>query len=122
MPVGLVGVVVGPGTAVPVGTDEYAVAELGAVAGDDIGGVEHGAVVAFQVGSLRGNGEAETLELGGYPLTTEVVGRTVHGARPEGALLFTVGIGAVGHEGGAYRRGSDRVAACSLLAQTAREK
>ena len=101
MPVGLVGVVVGPGTAVPVGTDEYAVAELGAVAGDDVGGVERGAVVATEIGTLRGDGEAEALELGGYPLATEVVGGTVHGAGPEGALLFTVGVGAVGHEGGA---------------------
>ena len=122
VPVGLVGIVIGPGTAVPMGTDEDTAGQLGAVAGDDIGGVERGAVVALQIGLLRGDGEAETLELGGNPLATEIVGGAVHGAGTEGALLFAVGIGAVGDEGGAYGRGSNGVAACCLLAQTAREK
>ena len=122
VPVGLVGIVIGPGTAVPMGADEDAAGQLGAVAGDDIGGVERGAVVALQIGLLRGNGEAEALELGGNPLATEIVGGAVHGAGTEGTLLFAVGIGAVGHEGGAYECGSDGVAACCLLAQTAREK
>ena len=122
VPVGLIGIVIGPGTAVPMGTDEDTAGQLGAVAGDDIGGVERGAVVALQIGLLRGDGEAEALELGGYPLATEIVGGAVHGAGTEGALLFAVGIGAVGHEGGTHGRGSNGVAACCLLAQTTREK
>ena len=118
MPVGFVGVVVGPGTAVPVGTKQDTLGELGTVAGDDVGGVERGAVVAAEVGLLRGDGEAEALELGGYPLATEVMGGAVHGAGTEGTLLLTVGVGAVGREGETHGGGSDRVAACCLLAQT----
>ena len=48
MPVGLIRIVISPGTAVPVGTDEDAVFEIRTIAGDDVRSTEHRAVVAFE--------------------------------------------------------------------------
>ena len=102
MPIGLVGVVVGPGAAVPVGTEQDAVFELRTVAGDDVRAVERRAVVAFQLAFLGDDGHAVALELIDDPLLAEVVGLAVHGARTEVTLLLAEEIGAVGIEGGTY--------------------
>ena len=119
MPVGFVRIVICPGATVPVGTEQDTVGELGTVAGNDVGAVERGAVVAFQFALLRDDGHAVALELADNPLLTEVVGLTVHGAGSEIALLLAEEIGTVGIEGGAD--GGLRLSVCCLLAEAARD-
>ena len=118
MPVGLVGVVISPGTTIPVGTEQDAVGEFWTVAGNDICGMEGGAVVAFQLAFLGDDSHAVTLELVDDPLFTKVVGGTVHGAGTEVALLLTEEIGAISIEGGTD--GGLCLGVGGLLAETAR--
>ena len=105
----LIRVVVGPGTAVPVGADEDAVSEFWTITGDDVRGSEHGAVVAFEQGLLGGDTHAIGLELLHDPCATVVVGLAVHGARAKVALGLAEGVGTVCTEGRAYGLGRDGV-------------
>ena len=100
MPIGLVGVVVSPGTAVPVGTEHDALLLLWSVAGYNVVAEQGRAVVALEGGALFGDTHAVVLELGGNPLSTLLVGLAVHGARSEVALLLAEQVGGVGREGG----------------------
>ena len=90
MPVGLIRIVIGPRTAVPMGTDEDAVCEIRTIAGDDVRGTEHRAVVAFEQSFLGNDTHAIRLELLHNPCATVFVGLTVHGTRTKGTLLFAV--------------------------------
>ena len=98
MVVFLIGVVICPRTAVPVGTDQDACGSLRIVTGDDIRCVEHGAVVAFQVGFLCLHLTAVLLELFDNPLFAFIVCFGVHDAWSELALHCTEEIGGVGIE------------------------
>jgi hypothetical protein len=60
--------------------------------------MKDGAVVASQVGLLKRHVVAITLELLLYPGSTTVMGLAIHGARSEGTLGGTEGIGRVGIE------------------------
>ena len=66
--------------------------------GNDIRGLEHRAVVAFQIGFLKRHLIAILRKLFFYPLGTKLVGIAVHGARPEVALLLAEGIGGIGRK------------------------
>ena len=96
--VGLVWVVVSPGTTVPVGTEQDALLFFWLIACNDIIALKGGAVETFKCGSLFGHVHAVTLELLNNPLSTLFVSLTVHGARTEVALLLTEGISGVGRE------------------------
>ena len=102
MPVGLIRIVIGPGTTVPVGTEEDTVCEIRAIAGNDVGGTEHRAVVAFEQGFLGSYTHAIGLELLHDPCTTVFVGLAVHGARTKFALGLAESEGAVSTEGWTY--------------------
>ena len=84
------------------GTEQQARRLIGQIAGDDVGALQGGAVVAFECGLLTGDGHAVLLELGCDPLATGIMGRTVHGARAKVALLLTELIGAVGDKHRTY--------------------
>ena len=115
----LIRVVVGPGTAVPVGADEDAVSEFWTITGDDVRGSEHGAVVTFEQGLLGGDTHAIGFELLHDPRTTIFVSLTVHRTRAKVALGLAEGVGTVCTEGRAYGLGRDGIVArrC-LLAET----
>ena len=123
MPVGLIRIVISPGTAVPVGTDEDAVFEIRTIAGDDVRGTEHRAVVAFEQRLLGGDGEAVTRELTDDPLGTGVVSGAVHRTRAKGTLLFAVKKSAVSTEGRAYGLNRDgNIIRGGLFAETTRSE
>ena len=123
MPVGLIRIVIGPGTAVPVRTDENAVFEFWTIAGDDVRGTEYRSVIAFEQRLLGGDGETVTLELTDDPLGTGVVSSAVHRTRAKGTLLFAVKKSTVSTEGRAY--GLDRdgnIIRGGLFAETTRSE
>ena len=91
-------IVIGPGTAVPVGTDEDAIAEFWTEAGHNVHGAEYGAVVTFQISLLPDDGETVGFELTHNPLTASVVSLRVHRAGSEFALGCAEGVGTIGGE------------------------
>ena len=74
MPVGFVGVVVGPWPAVPVCCNDDALRGFGFVAGNDVGGLEGCAVVSGQCGLLLADAESVLPELADDPLAALFVG------------------------------------------------
>ena len=119
MPVGLIRIVISPWTTVPVGTDQDAVCEVRAIAGDDVGGTEHRAVVAFEQGFLGSDTHAIGLELLHDPCATIFMGLTVHGTRTKFALGLTESEGAVSTEGRTCGLEDSDVVRGGLLAKTA---
>ena len=97
--VGGVGVVVRPGTGVPVGTQHHTPLGLGTEAGNDIGGMQHCTVIAFEVSLLLLDGASVGLKLTDDPRTAAVVRLRVHHPWSEIALLRRKGKGRVGIEG-----------------------
>lgn len=97
--VGGVGVVVSPGTGVPVGTQHHTPLGLGTEAGNDIGGMQHCTVIAFEVSLLLLDGATVGLKLTDNPRTAAVVRLRVHHPWSEIALLRRKGKGRVGIEG-----------------------
>ena len=84
------------------GTDEDAVCEFRTIAGDDVRGTEHRAVVAFEQGLLGGDTHAIGFELLHDPRTTIFVSLTVHRTRAKFALGLAENEGTVSTEGRAY--------------------
>ena len=80
------------------GTEQHPVGGFGFERGYDIGAMQDGSVIAPEIGLLFDDPHAKTPELGGYPLTTTVVGFTVHHTRTKMTLCRTEGIGTVGIE------------------------
>ena len=98
-PVGTVGIIVSPGTTVPMGTQKDTCGRLRIVMGYDIGVLEYSTVVALKIGFLGFHLTAELTELADDPFATTLVRFAVHGTRTELALRVTIGESGVGIEG-----------------------
>ena len=94
----LVGVVVSPRTAVPMGAEQDTLLAFGMIAGQDIGALEYRAVIAAQVGLLECDVHARLPELVSNPLPTTFMGLAIHDTWSEVALLLAVLIGRIGHK------------------------
>ena len=99
MPVGFVGIVICPGTTVPVGTKQNARGEFRTILCHDISRFQCSAVIACQVYMLLSDFAAILSELLHNPLPTFLVAFCIHGTRTEVALCLTEGKGRVGIEG-----------------------
>ena len=107
--VGLVGVMVGPETAVPVGGKEYATA-FGAAGQGVEGGYDVFATHLFAVPKhggkvLHNDGVAPTAHLRRQIVGATALPRTARGAVAKGHLVGHIAVGAVGIEGGCLHCG-----------------
>ena len=102
-PVGTVGVVVSPRTAVPMSTEQDAGFSLRVVMGDDIGILQDGTIIALEVSLLGLYLTTKLLELAHNPFATLVVRLAVHDARTEIALCGTISQRRIGIKGRTYR-------------------
>ena len=98
LPVGGVGVVVGPRTAVPVRTDQYPLLCLRVKTRDDVRRLQQSSVVSLQVGLLFLDFTAELPELLCDPFSARLVCRGVHCAWSEAALCCRESVCRIGIE------------------------
>ena len=102
-PIGAVRVVVGPRTTVPVGTEQDAFGGLWFVFGHDVGGMQHGAVIAFHIRFLCGHIASKLLEFTDNPIGTLLVRLAIHGTRAKVALCLDESVSRVGVECWSHR-------------------
>jgi len=81
-----------------VGTKHDARGGLGVIARDDVGGLEYRAVVALEVGFLRGHGTTILFELADDPLETALMALGIHVARTKITLCLGKGVCRIGIE------------------------
>ena len=94
-----VGIGIGPGAAIPVGTEEHTLLQLGLVGTDDVACIEWCTVIGTQGDALCGHLCTKACELGLQPVATGHVSLAVGHARAKGHLPRRVVVGTIGIEG-----------------------
>ena len=102
-PIGTVGIVICPRATVPMSTEQNAGFSLRVVMGNDIGILQDGTIIAFEVSLLGFYLTTKLLELAHNPFATLVVRFAVHDARAEIALCGTISQRRIGIKGRTYR-------------------